>query len=216
MVDLVNALILDTLRKIAAYLPNFFGGLVVLVIGLVLAAILKRIILSLLSFFRLGTLLERTKLMKNTEFKIWEEVFAEIVKWTTVIVFLLPTLEVWQLQRATILLNQFLYYLPNVLVAVIIGFVGLLTANLASDLVRQSVSNLRPSLANTLAIFAKSTTVFFTILIVMNQLGVAQDLVKILFTGIVAMIAIAGGLAFGLGGKDMAGEILMEMKKRLK
>ncbi len=49
----------------------------------------------------------------------------------------------------------------------------------------------------------------------MNQLGVAQDLIRILFTGIVAMLALAGGLAFGLGGKEIAKEILEELKKKL-
>jgi len=49
----------------------------------------------------------------------------------------------------------------------------------------------------------------------MNQLGVAQDLIRIFFTGIVAMIAIAGGLAFGLGGKDVARDLLEDLKKKL-
>jgi hypothetical protein len=56
---------------------------------------------------------------------------------------------------------------------------------------------------------------FFTALVVLNQLGVAQDLIRILFTGIVFMVTIAGGLAFGLGGKDLARDILMELKKKI-
>ena len=216
MVDVVNGIVGDSVRKIVSFSPNFFGGILILLIGLTIAAILKRIIVSILSFSKLGVLLERAKLMKNQEFRLWQEVFAEIAKWTTVIIFLLPALEIWELQRATVVLNQFLFYLPNVLVAVIIGFIGLLTSNLASDIVRHSVESLRAPLANTLAIFAKGTIIFFTVLIIMNQLGVAQDLVRILFTGIVAMIALAGGLAFGLGGKDMASEILLELKKKLK
>ena len=57
---------------------------------------------------------------------------------------------------------------------------------------------------------------FFTVLVVLNQLGVAQDLVRILFTGIVAMLSLAGGLAFGLGGKELAKELLDELKNKLK
>ena len=56
----------------------------------------------------------------------------------------------------------------------------------------------------------------FVILAVLNQLGVASDLIRILFTGIVAMIAIAGGIAFGLGGQDSARQVLEEFKKRIK
>jgi hypothetical protein len=57
---------------------------------------------------------------------------------------------------------------------------------------------------------------FFTILVVLNQLGVAQDLIRILFTGIVALLALAGGLAFGLGGQTAAKEILEEVRNKLK
>lgn len=216
MVDLVNGILLNFFRKLSIYLPNFFGGLLILLIGLVLASILKRILISIFSFFKLELLLQKTKLMNNVEVALWEEVFAEILKWTVVILFLIPTLEVWQLSRATLVLNQFLFYLPNVIVAVIIGFVGLLTANLVSDLVRHSIHSLGSTFAQTLSVFAKATIVFFTILIVMNQLGVAQDLVRILFTGIVAMISLAGGLAFGLGGKEMATELLKELRRKLK
>jgi len=50
----------------------------------------------------------------------------------------------------------------------------------------------------------------------LNQLGVAQDLIKILFTGIVFMLALAGGLAFGLGGKECAQTLLKNLLKELK
>jgi uncharacterized SAM-binding protein YcdF (DUF218 family) len=85
-----------------------------------------------------------------------------------------------------------------------------------SDLVKHSIKSVWATSANTLAAFSKSTIIFFTVLIMMNQLGVAQDLIRIFFTGIVAMIAIAGGLAFGLGGKDAAKELLDTLTKRIK
>ena len=56
----------------------------------------------------------------------------------------------------------------------------------------------------------------FIVLAVLNQLGVAQALVQILFTGFVAMVALAGGLAFGLGGKDFAKALLDKLQKKLK
>lgn len=214
MIEVVNSFITNFLWKLVDYLPNFFGGLLILLIGLILSSLLKRILLSLLSFFKLSYLLQKTRLMNKSEVRVWEEVLAEILRWTVVILFLIPTLEVWGLSRATGVLNQFLFYLPNVIIAVVIGFVGLLASNLISDLVRHSVRTMGASSANTLAIFSKWVIVFFTALVVLSQLGVAQDLIRILLTGIVAMVALAGGLAFGLGGRDMAKEILEEMKKK--
>jgi len=216
MLNLLNTIFYSFLQNFFNFLPNFFTGLLILIIGLTLASLLKRALLSLFSFARLDSFLEKMKLISRSEVKIWEDVLSEILKWTVVILFLIPTLEVWNLSRATIVINQFLFYLPNVIVAVVIGFVGLLASNLGYDLVKHSVKTLGATSANTLSVFTKWAIVFFTVLIVLNQLGVAQDLVRILFTGIVVMVALAGGLAFGLGGKDIAKEILEEIRKKFK
>lgn len=216
MLILINSIIWNFLQNIFVFLPNFFTGLGILIVGLLLSTLLKRTLLSILSFARIDGVLEKMKLMKRTEVKIWLEVLSEILKWTVVILFLIPTLEVWNLSRATLVINQFLFYLPNVLVAVVIGFVGLLASNLGYDLVKHSVKTIGTTSANTLSVFTKWVIVFFTVLVVLNQLGVAQDLVRILFTGIVVMLALAGGLAFGLGGKDIARDILEELRNKFK
>lgn len=154
--------------------------------------------------------------MAKQEVTLWEEILAELLRWTVIILFLIPTLEAWGLKGATVVLNQLLFYLPNVVVAVIIGFVGLVSANLVSDLVKHSIKTIGATSANTLAVFSKSAIIFFAVLVILNQLGVAQDLVRILFTGIVAMLTIAGGLAFGLGGQGIAKEMLEELKRKVK
>ncbi len=216
MFFLLNDIIVSTFQKIISFIPIFFTGLVIFTIGLALATLLKKILSSVFAFTRLDTVLQKTNLMNKQEVKIWEEVLGEILRWSVVVLFLIPTLEVWNLSRATVVINQFLFYLPNVIVAVIIGFVGLIASNLGNDLVKHSVKTIGSTSANTLAVFTKWLIIFFTVLVVLNQLGVAQDLVRILFTGIVVMIALAGGLAFGLGGKDIAREILEELKNKFK
>lgn len=216
MLEIVNEVLSRFWFKFTNYLPDFFGGLFVLLIGLLLAGLLRKLLLTLLTFIRLDSILQRTKLLAKQEVKIWEEVLAEILRWTVVILFLIPTLEIWGLSRATLVLNQFLLYLPNVIVAVIIAFVGLVASNLGHDLIKHSVKTIGSTSATTLAVFTKWLVLFFTVLVVLNQLGVAQDLIRILFTGIVLMLTIAGGLAFGLGGKDIAREVLEELKNKFK
>ena len=216
MLELTNTILVNFFQSLAAFLPNLLGGLVILVIGLLIGGIVKHVLVSVFGFLRIETWLEKAKLFKKAEVKIWENVLIELLKWALIIVFLVPALEVWGLSQATVFLNQFLVYLPNVIVAVVIGFVGLLAANLVSDLVRHSVRTVGATSANSLAVFTRGAITFFTVLVVLNQLGVAQDLIRILFTGIVAMLALAGGLAFGLVGQELAKEILEELKKKLK
>lgn len=215
MVDIVNMILVDFFKSIGSFLPNLFAGVLILLIGVLIASILKHLIVTLFSFLKLDDLVHKTKLLPKGQLKIWVEVLTEIFKWMLIIVFLIPTLEIWGLSKATSVLNDLLYYLPNVVVAVVIAFVGLLAANLTADLVRHSVKTIGAQSANTLSVFAKWTINFFTVLVVLNQLGVVQDLIRILFTGIVAMLSLAGGLAFGLGGKDVAKEILEDLKNKL-
>ncbi|MFQ5452119.1 MAG: hypothetical protein ACE5DQ_01000 [Candidatus Paceibacterota bacterium] len=212
----VETIIVSSISGLVAFIPNLIGGLILIAIGLILAQIVRHLLYSLFSFFRLGELLKRAKMGTQREVRIWEEIVTEIIRWAIIILFLIPAAEVWGLSRITNVLDRFLFYLPNVLIAVVIGFIGLVFANLASDLVRHSVKTVGAKSANTLAALARYAIVFFTVLVVLNQLGVAQDLVRILFTGIVAMVAIAGGLAFGLGGQDLASDILKELKRSVK
>ncbi len=216
MFEAVNSILGRFWIRFIDFLPNFFGGLLILVIGLVIAGILKSVLISVFRLARLDRLFAKTKLAGQQETKLWEDVLTEIVRWTVVLLFLVPTLEVWGLQRASSVVNEFLLYIPNVIAAVVLGFVGLVLSNLVSDVVRNSVRSVKGASANALATLAKTAMLFFTALVVLNQLGVAQDLVRILFTGIVGMLAIAGGLSFGLGGRDHAKQVLDDLKKSIK
>ena len=216
MIELVNTILFDFFKNLGVFLPNLFGGLLILVVGLLIGGIVKQLIMTVVTFSKIDLLFHKTKLIKKEEVKVWAEVLSEILKWMLIVVFLVPALEVWGLSRATTVVNQILFYLPNVVVAVVIAFVGILASNLTSDLVRHSVKTMGSTASNSLAVFTRGTIMFFTVLVVLNQLGVAQDLIRILFTGIVAMLSIAGGLAFGLGGKELAKELLDELKSKLK
>ena len=216
LIDTVNSIVQPFWKSFSAFLPDLFGGLLILIIGLVVANVLRGILLTLFSFLKLERLFQMSKAVEKGEIKLWEEVIAEIVRWTVVILFLIPTLQIWGLSEAITVLNQVLFYIPNVIVAVVIGFVGLISSNLLANLVRRTIKTLGSTTANTMAVFTKSVVVFFTILVVLNQLGVAQDIIRILFTGIIGMLALAGGLAFGLGGKDLARDLLSELTKKVK
>lgn len=215
ILETVNPVISTFISSFVSYLPNLLGGIVVFAIGLILAQILKRLLLSLFKFLKLALLIKKTKLASEKEVRIWEEILGELLRWAVVILFLIPTMEIWGLTNVTTVLNQLLFYLPNVLVAVVIGFIGLIFANLVADLVKQSVKTAGSKAANSLSALARYSIIFFTALVVFSQLGIAQDLIRILFTGIVAMLAIGGGLAFGLGGQTMAKDLLEKVKKNL-
>lgn len=218
----VGTILATSVARLGSYLPQFLAGLVLLLIGLSVAALLKEVVLRGLAFLRVEDWFSNVtswfKTIKSegaARGKVWSRLVAELVRWTVVILFLVPAAEAWGLPRVTDLLNQFLLYIPNVFVAVFIGFVGLVAANLVAEIVKNASTGLGSQSANLLSTVARYALVLFTTLVVLNQLGIAADLIRILFTGIVAMLTLAGGIAFGLGGQDGARKFLDDLKKRV-
>lgn len=200
----------------AAFLPNFIAGIIILLIGILLSSIVKRLVIEILNALKIETYLRRYGVPEAKKEFSWVNILAEITRWFVIVLFLIPTADVWGLPQITIILNTFLLYLPNVFVAAIIALVGLVFARLSADVVLASTRGLSPDASRTIASVVRISIIIFVLLAVLNQLGVAQDLIRILFTGFVAMIALAGGIAFGLGGQETAKQILDSIRKKIK
>src|SRR3989344_9512174 len=212
---LVNSLNAN-IQAIVSFVPRFLAGLLILLIGIVIASIVKQLILSASKSLKIDSYLKRYGVPELRENYTWSNILAEIARWFVIIIFLIPTSDVWGLPRIGTILNELLLYLPNVFVAVIIALVGFVLARLAHDVILASVKGITKESSEGIATATQWVINIFVILAVLNQLGVASDLIRILVTGIVAMIALAGGIAFGLGGQENAKDILDGIKKRLK
>ncbi len=206
----------ESFYSAATFLPNFLAGLIILLIGIVVGSIAKKLVLGLFDALKLESYLNKYGIPEGKKDYSWSNIFSEVARWFVIIIFLIPTADVWNLPQITTVLNTFLLYLPNVFVAAIIGMVGLAFARLASDVVMGSARGISPDVANLLASITRWAITIFVVLAVLTQLGVAADLIRILFTGFVAMIALAGGIAFGLGGQDTARAILEALRRRIK
>lgn len=200
----------------AAFIPNLIAGVVILLIGVILGSIAKRVIIEILNVLKVESYLKRYGIPEAKNEFSWTNILAEIVRWFVIILFLIPTAEVWGLPQITTILNTILLYLPNVFVAAIIGLVGLVFARLGADIVLASTRGLSSDASRAIASSTRVAITIFVALAVLNQLGVAKDLIRIVFTGVVAMVAIAGGIAFGLGGQETAKDILETVRKKIK
>ena len=214
LTDTIIASLNQGLITVLSSLPSLLAGFVILLIGIILASVVKKLLVRLLTALRVETYLKQYGIAEGKV--TWTAILSEIVRWAVIILFLVPTADIWRLPQITTILNTFLLYLPNVFVAAIIGLVGLVLARIASDLVLASTKGLSHDASKTIASSTRVAITVSLLLAVLNQLGVAQDLIRILFTGFVAMIALAGGIAFGLGGKDAARDLLDSLKKKTK
>ncbi len=214
--DTLLASVNNAVLAISLFLPKFLAGLVVLLIGIIIASILRRVVVEVFRTLKVESFLHKYGVPEMREEFTWTNILAEIVRWFVIIIFLIPTAEVWGLSKITNVLNGFLLYLPSVFVAAVIALVGFVFARLTHDVLLVSVKGVDSDTASSIATVARWAVNVFVVLAVLNQLGVASDLIRILFTGFVAMLAVAGGIAFGLGGQGAAKEVVEGLKKRLK
>lgn len=214
--QMVLASINNSIYTAANFIPRFIAGLVILLIGIIIGSIVKRIALEIFKALKIEVLLRKYGIPEVRDEFNWTNILAEIIRWFVIILFLIPTADIWGLPQIITILNAFLLYLPNVFVAAIIAVVGLVFARLARDVTYASTNRLQYKTSRTISSIVQWVITIFILLAILNQLGVAVDLIRILITGVIAMFAIAGGIAFGLGGQGTAREFLEDIKKKLK
>jgi hypothetical protein len=141
----------------------------------------------------------------GTQFKV-STLIGWVVKWFFIVVTLLAVVNILNIPQVSSFLDQVLLYIPNVVVAIIILALGLIAGNFFYNVVNRAAtaSHMSAAAVSGLAALAKWAIVIFALMAALVQLGIAAGLIQILFTGFVAMLALAGGLAFGLGGRDKA------------
>lgn len=206
----------NAILGVVSFVPSFVAGTVILLLGIIIASLIRQVIVEFLKALRVEALLHRYGVPELRSEYTWSNILAEIIRWFIIVIFLIPTTEVWGLPQVITVLNQFSLYLPNVFVAAIIALVGFVFARLAHDVILASAHGISQDTSQAIASGARWAIIVFVVLAMLNQLGVASDLVRILFTGFVAMIAIAGGIAFGLGGQGAARDTVDELRKKLK
>lgn len=217
--DSVNSALINTLNNsvatIISFIPHFISGFIILLIGIIAATFVRQIVKEALQFIKFELFLKKYGVPQSKETADWSTILSEISRWFVMIVFLIPTAQVWGLGRFVDVLNNLLLYLPNVFIAVLLLLVGFVVSRLVYDLLMASLRGLSKDSAKGIAMIGRWAVLAFVFLVALNQLGIASELIQILFAGIVAMVSIAGGLAFGLGGKDAAKDVIEKIRKKL-
>jgi small-conductance mechanosensitive channel len=203
-----------------SFLPALIGAIVIMVIGWFVSMGIGRLITEILRKLKFNQIFERgvwKEALAKAEFKVDASGFVGAVcKWILIIVFLLAAVEILGFEQFADFLKNVLGYLPNVIVAVLIFVVAVIVADIIEKVVRAAVEGMKIGYGHLVGMIAKWSIWIFAILAILLQLKIAPELVQTLFTGLVAMLVISAGLAFGLGGKDLAAEVLRNLHKKLK
>lgn len=191
------------------FVPSLLGSIILFIIGWVVASIIGKAIAQLIGALKIDKLFESAgvhEVMNRAGLTLNVGGFIGwLVKWFIIVVFLMVSLEIMGLTQVNDFLREsVLFYLPKVIIATLV----LVIATVISDTVRKIVTasakaaNVRS--ANMLGSITRYAIWIFAFIIALSELGIASAFMQILFTGLIAALAIAMGLAFGLGGKEAA------------
>lgn len=207
--DAVMLSITAALVTFLSFLPAIIGAIIILVVGWLLAGFVGKLVTMFLDKIGFERAAQRTGVSNfiartGTQDTRVSRLIGELVKWFIRLIFLEAAAEAVHLTAVTQVLNQIVLFIPNLIVALIVLMVGALIARFVGDLVRGSASEMGFGNPNLLATLARVAIIAFAVIVAVNQIGVAAALVNTLFAGLVFAIALAAGLAFGLGGRDTA------------
>ncbi|MBI3250728.1 MAG: hypothetical protein HYZ61_02710 [Candidatus Andersenbacteria bacterium] len=218
--DAVVTSLTDLWLQFVSFIPNLVAALVVFFIGWAISIAVGRLIEKALVVLRIneafGSLQGLKQAVAQAGLKLnVAHVVGEIFKWFLLIVTVLATTDILGLNEVSQFLRSVLLYIPNVVVAALILVISVVLANFVYRTVLASVEAAGFTSGGAVALVSKWAIIIFAIFAALLQLNVATPLIQTFLTALFAMIAIAGGLAFGLGGKELAAKWLKKFEQDL-
>lgn len=200
-----------------SFLTQLVLAIVIFIAGWVIGSVLCEVVSKIVKAIKIDAILESAgakSLVNKAGFNLNTGAFlGGLVKWFIIIVFLVAALDVLKLQAVNAFLtNVVLGYIPQVIVATLILVVAAVLADLSQKVLSGGARALDSKSAGFVGGIARWSIWVVAILAALNQLGIAGGMMQTLFTGLVAMLAIAGGLAFGLGGKEAAANYIEKLR----
>ena len=217
--DIVRGSLLTLWTGVAGFVPRLIAALVVFLVGWIIAILLGKLAYQIVKVLHIDAALTKVGFRRAWErsgFRLdTPMLFYELVKWFFIIVFLMSATDIMGLAAVTDFLKTVVLYIPSVIVAAIILLIGILVAKFLESIVKASVKAAGLASGNFLGALTKWAVFVFSLLIALDKLQVASDIIKIVITGLIAAVSLALGLSIGLGGAKHADEMIGQLKRRV-
>ena len=215
--DVLSASLKSIWMGIANSIPNILAAIIIVVIGWIIGRILFKLVDKLIKFAKIDGALKAAgfeKLVEKAGLRLNSGYFlGKLVEWFFIVVFLVAAFDVLGLTQVTAFLGTVvLGYLPQVIVAVLIILIAAIVSETMQRIVVAGAKAAGMKSYNFAGSITKWAIWIFAILTAIMQLGIAVSFINTLFTGIVIAVALALGLAFGLGGQDAAAKFIEKIK----
>ena len=198
------------------FLPALFGALVILFAGYLVAKVIEKGTARLLRRMHLNQLLERGGVMQAVERSGSHlnpaKVIANLLFWCVMFAVLLVAANAIGLESLANVFSELVSYIPSVIAAIVIIILGIVLGGFVGGLIMASAGGLHggPWLART----GRVGVIVLAVFMALQELGIATDIVTTAFAILFGAVALALSLSFGLGNRELAGEITRDWYQR--
>jgi len=211
------------LVRIAQFIPDLLAALVIFFVGWLVAKLIKTLVTKFLQLVKLDLAAEKagvTDFLVKGEIKSSvSEILGAVAYWVVMLIVLICVVNVLGLRPAVDLLNAVIQYMPSVIAGVIVLVLGALFASVMSSLIQTALANAGIAAARTIAEVSKYVILVFAVVVALDKfIGsvIIQSFFNIVLATIGLTLALAVGLAAGLGGKDSVGKLIAEFINKLR
>ena len=196
------------------FLPHILAMLIIFLTGWVVALIVKIVARRLMALARVNSLSEGTgitQILRKADLPAPLDLLSQLVFWMVWIAFLLLGLDALNVPELHVQISRLFQVLPQIFVALLILFLGLLAANFFSRAALLAAVNANLPSARLVSGFVRFVIILLTIAMALEQLALAKRTVLITFTIAFGAIMMGLAIAFGIGGRNVAQAMLERM-----
>ena len=208
------------LQSFIDVLPNIFLGIVIILLGLYISKKIRDLVIHFLNRLRLNQMLSslgwqeffnrfNTKLDIPRFFFTFTQIY--FLLWVVLLV-----LDMLSLSIVGDIISNIINYYPNIFISIVIFIVAVFIADFSKKIIVSDFREEKLTYSNFLGNIIASSVWVIAILSILYQLQIAQTLILIAFIGFITLIVLTVGIAFGLGGKEIAKKTLEDIEKKIK
>lgn len=194
-----------------AFLPTLIGALLILVLGWFIGILLAKIIektLVAVGFERAVHHSGIGKFIEGAGGKLTtSKIVAQLGKWFVFLMFVQAAANLLNMPQITAVMSSIVLFIPRLVIAMAMIVLGSVLAKLVSGVVQRIATQAGAENASTLSNLTNYAVIGFAVIAALDQVGIATTLVNTLLIGLIGSIALAVGVAFGLGGRGVAEQI---------
>lgn len=208
MKEEISNFIATMFAEFTILLPRLILALVVIVGGFIVARILEKLVKRFVIYLNQSLNARLQSRLLNVDLKASAIFLSKIVFWFFLLLSFVLCLQILDLNFLSYWFDKLISYLPNVLVAVVIIFFGIITGRLLGDLIKSATAQTGIANGSYMGRAVRYLVLFIAIVVALDQLGVNIGFLTNLFLIILTMLLFGASLAFGLGAKTSVSNVL--------